>query len=442
MIIALVLFLLTYVLLLVFSRQRAWVALGAAGLFVLLTYLPLNEWLNGGIHVDYMPFSQIFGAIEWNVILMIFGTMGTVSLFIESKMPAFLADKIIEKSKTVTGAILALSVFAGVISAFVDNVATVLMVAPVALTISKKLKVNPIPSLIAIAIASNLEGSATLVGDTTSIMLGQAAGMDFLDFFLFKGRIGLFFINQAGLLAATFILSLLLPRSTTKPELTEKTVVTDFFPTGLMLGTILLLILASFLPAKPDITNGLICVGVMLVGVIRKFIVTKDKKTFVDLVKDIDFFTLLLLSGIFIIIKALENAGVIAAIGTFIGGIAAGDVFVAYMIIVWASVFLSAFIDNIPYVATMLPVAAILAAELSATNGTVVQPEVLYFGLLIGATLGGNMTPIGASANITAIGILRKEGYEVKTGDFMRLGIPYTLAAVTVGSLLVWFLWA
>jgi len=90
----------------------------------------------------------------------------------------------------------------------------------------------------------------------------------------------------------------------------------------------------------------------------------------------------------------------------------------------------------------MLPVAAILAADLSAASGTAVRPEVLYFGLLIGATLGGNMTPIGASANITAIGILRKEGYEVKTGDFMRLGIPYTLAAVTVGSLLVWLLWA
>lgn len=442
MIVALVLFLLTYFLLLVFAKHRAWIALGAAALFVLLTYLPVNEWITGGTHIDYMPVSEIFGAIEWNVILMIFGTMGTVSLFIESKMPALLADKIIDKSKTVTGAILALSVFAGVISAFVDNVATVLMVAPVALTISKKLKVNPVPSLIAIAIASNLEGSATLVGDTTSIMLGQAAGMDFLDFFFFQGRIGLFFVNQAGLLAATFILSLLLPRSSKKPELTEKTEVTDYFPTGLMLGTILLLIIASFFPAKPAITNGLICVGVMLVGVIRKALVTKDRKAFADVLKDIDFFTLLLLSGIFVIIKALENAGVIAAIGSFIGGIAAGNVFVAFLIIVWASVFLSAFIDNIPYVATMLPVAAILAADLSASSGTAVHPEVLYFGLMVGATLGGNLTPIGASANITAIGILRKEGYEVKTGDFMRLGIPYTLAAVTVGSLLVWLIWA
>lgn len=109
--------------------------------------------------------------------------------------------------------------------------------------------------------------------------------------------------------------------------------------------------------------------------------------------------------------------------------------FVVYTLIVWSSVLLSAFIDNIPYVATMLPVVAGIAAMMN------VSPYLLYFGLLAGATLGGNLTPIGASANITGLGILRKEGHEVSVATFMKMSVPYTLAAVMVGYLLIWFIW-
>lgn len=129
---------------------------------------------------------------------MIAGTMGVVALFIESKMPSLLADLIIERTPNVKWAIVFLALFAGIISAFVDNVATVLMVAPVALTIAKKLKISPVPSIIAIAISSNLQGAATLVGDTTSILLGQAVDMNFLDFFFLDGRIGIFWVVEAG----------------------------------------------------------------------------------------------------------------------------------------------------------------------------------------------------------------------------------------------------
>ncbi|HRY77778.1 MAG TPA: SLC13 family permease [Candidatus Izemoplasmatales bacterium] len=435
MILALILFLATYVLLLVYSKYRAYIALGAALVFILFTYIPINSWLFGIPDIAYMPIEDIFKTIDWNVILMIFGTMGIVSLFIESKMPALMADKIIQKAPNVTWAIIALSVLSGLISAFVDNVATVLMVAPIALTICKKLKINPVPSLIAIAIASNLEGAATLVGDTTSVLLGSQANMDFFDFFIFQGKIGLFFIVQVGFLIATFVLKKLLGQTKEKPLLDSETVVKDFFPTYLMVGVIVLLILASFLPNKPNETNGYICVGLMLIGTLQKAIVSRDKKVFVSTFKAVDYFTLLLLAGLFIVIQSLNNAGVITAIGQLISTVASGNVFIAYTIIVWVSVLLSAFIDNIPYVLTMLPVAAMIATDLG------VSPEVLYFGLLIGATLGGNMTPIGASANITAIGILRKDGFEVKTWDFMRLGIPYTLAAVTSGYLLTWLIW-
>jgi Na+/H+ antiporter NhaD/arsenite permease-like protein len=367
--------------------------------------------------------------------MMIAGTMGLVAIFIESKMPAFLADKIIEKSPNLMVAILALSIFAGMISAFVDNVATVLMVAPIAITVAKKLKISPVPSIIAIAVASNLEGAATLVGDTTSILLGGYANMNFFDFFWYQGKPGLFFIVQVGLVFATLVLSFIFRKSKQKVSIDETTVVEDFVPTYLMLGIIVLLIIASFIPNMPKIINGLICMGLLMIGVLYKTVFKKNKNSVKEAFQSIDFFTLLLLAGLFLVIQSISNGGVIQAIADGLAAVSGGNIFLIYTIVVWMSVILSAFVDNIPYVATMLPVVTGISLTLGLGD-----PTVLYFGLLIGATLGGNMTPIGASANITAIGILRKEGYEVKPWDFMKIGIPYTLAAVTTGYLLVWFI--
>ena len=127
--------------------------------------------------------------------------------------------------------------------------------------------------------------------------------------------------------------------------------------------------------------------------------------------------------------------GIIQDVANAIASVGGKNMFLLYTIIVWVSVAASAFIDNIPYVATMLPVIRAITAALG------VEPYLLYFGLLIGATLGGNLTPIGASANITAAGLLKKEGYEISFGDFMKIGVPFTLTAVICGYLFIWFVW-
>ena len=155
-----------------------------------------------------------------------------------------------------------------------------------------------------------------------------------------------------------------------------------------------------------------------------------------DALKDIDLQTLLLLAGLFVVIGSLTYNGVIDDISRILVQLGGSNLFLMYTLIVWASVLFSAFIDNIPYVATMLPVVAGIAQRMGC------DAHVLYFGLLVGATLGGNLTPIGASANIAAIGILRKAGYEVKTSEFLRIGVPFTLIAVLVGYLFCWFVWA
>ena len=422
MIYALILFAVTYVLMLTFTKYRPYIALGSAVVF---------------IATGMLPFDQIFGAIDWNVLLMIAGTMGLVQLFIDSRMPARLADMIMLKVPNVQMAAVALALFAGIISAFVDNVATVLMVAPVALAICKKLKTNPVPFIIGIAVSSNLQGAATLVGDTTAIMLGSYADMSFLDFFWYKGRPGIFFAVELGAIASALILAWLFRREKDSIEQHgELTPVTDYVPTVLLVGMIALLISASFIPVKPDITNGLICVSLFIIGMVYTFARTRSADAFLGPIKSIDFETIGLLFGLFLVIGGITNMGVVDAAAGLLARMGGGNVFVIYTVIVWASVLFSAFIDNIPYVATMLPVVTGLASTLG------IDPTLLYFGLLSGATLGGNCTPIGASANITGIGILRREGYEVKTGDFCRIGIPFTLAAVIPAYIYFWLLYA
>jgi len=419
MTLAIVLFAATYICLIIFPKVRAYIALISAALFVALGIL---------------PFDKLFSSIDWNVILMIFGTMGIVALFIDSKMPALLADMILDKMPDVRWAIVALALFAGFISAFVDNVATVLMVAPVAIDISKKLKMSPVKPIIAIAISSNLQGAATLVGDTTSILLGSHANMNFLDFFFYHNRPGMFFVVQLGAILSALVLLYLFRKQRQPISAGDWTVVKDYFPTVILVSTIILLILASFLPNKPQNTNGYICVGLFLVGLVRE--VFKKRFAFIkNTVKEIDYFTLLLLAGLFIVIAGITEAGVIKEVSQIFVNISNNNVFAMYSLLVWASVLFSAFIDNIPYVATMLPVTAGVAEIMG------VDPTILYFGLLAGATLGGNLTPIGASANITGLGILRKEGYEVKAWEFMKISVPFTLVAVLSGYILIWLFW-
>lgn len=417
---AIMLFISTYVLLLAFPKIRAYTALLSALIFVCAGILPISD---------------VFFEIDWNVILMIAGTMGVVYLFIESKMPALLADMIIDRMPNVKWAVIALSLFSGIVSAFIDNVATVLMIAPIAVVIAKKLNISPVPSVIAISVASNLQGAATLVGDTTSILLGGYAGMDFFDFFVFLGKPGMFWVVQSGAIAATLVLVFIFRNAKQRIHLTEKTDVRDYFPTYLLIGLVIILILASFIPDKPAVTNGLVCMSLFIIGIIRETIRKRSLRICVLAFKEIDYFTILLLLGLFVVIGGVRQAGVIDDISRIFVKISGNNVFVIYTLLVWVSVLLSAIIDNIPYVATMLPVVSGIAEIMN------IEPYVLYFGLLTGATLGGNLTPIGASANITSLGILRKHGYEVKASEFMRIGVPFTLAAVITGYVLVWLIW-
>ena len=417
---AIILFIAMYVLMVVRTEWRTWAALGTAVLFMILGIIPMNE---------------VFTAIDWNVILMISGTMIVVDYFIESKMPNRIADMLLDRSKNAMMVAVYMSLFAGVVSAFIDNVATVLMVAPVGLAICRKLKINPVPMILSIAVSSNLQGAATLVGDTTSIMLGAYAHMDFTKFFWMNGRPGIFFAVELGALATVPVIMFFFRKEKEPVSCEEKTRVEDYAPTVFLVALVLTLILASFVPNKPDITNGCICCIYAVIAVFTHFAKYHHFGGLQHAIEQFDWQTILMLVSIFIVIGGVSHVGVIDDLAAFIAGLGRGNLFLLYTIVVWMSVLISAFIDNIPYVATMLPVLRSICA------GMGIEPYLLYFGLLSGATLGGNLTPVGASANVAATGMLKKEGYQVSFGDFCKIGVPFMLVAVTAGYLFIWAVW-
>lgn len=419
-VLSLIIFISMYVVMIAFPKRRTHAAAAAAVIFLVSGILPVR---------------QLPSAINWNVLLMISGTMVMVSYFVSSKMPNRIADYLLDLAPNVMWVTIFMSLFSGIISAFIDNVATVLIVAPVGLAVCKKLNISPIPMILSIAVSSNLQGAATLVGDTTSIMLGSYAGMDFTDFFWMLGRPGIFFAVELGALATIPIMLVLFRKDREPVDSAEKTPVSDFFPTVMLIAMVLVLILASFIKNKPELTNGLICLVMALITILYDFIRTKNAARASGALKDIDYETLLLLASLFVVIAGITAAGVIDDFSAWIVRVGGSNLFLLYTIIVWGSVIISAFVDNIPYVATMLPVLTRVTLSLG------IEPYVLYFGLLSGATLGGNLTPIGASANITAVGLLRQNGYDPSFRDFMRIGVPFTLAAVLVAYLFIWFVW-
>lgn len=437
MTLALILFVLFYILMLAVQQYRPWVALGGAGTFLLL----------GKLGVYDFTLADAARAVDFNVLLMMAGMMGTVFLFIQSKMPARLAEELIAHVPDVRWAVSVLALLAGFISAFVDNVATVLMVAPVGLAIARRLRISPVPVLIAIAVSSNLQGAATLVGDTTSILLGGFAGMNFFDFFWMEGRPGIFWSVELGALASLGVLFWLFRDQRQPVHVEVETKVEDDVPTALLLLTVGLLIAASFLPEPSGgvlhllytLRSGLVCMGLCLFGVARACWRSRSLTPLGETARALDYDTLLLLFSLFILLEGVSKAGVIDAAARLFHSTAGDEPLRLYLLLVAASVGLSAFIDNIPYVAAMLPVVQGVAALMNGGAG--IEPELFYFGLLTGATLGGNLTPIGASANIAAIGILRKNGERVRTSDFLRIGVPFTLAAVLVGAGSLWLFW-
>jgi Na+/H+ antiporter NhaD/arsenite permease-like protein len=377
--------------------------------------------------------TQALSSININVLGVFLGTMVLSSLFIYSGVPVYLAAALVNKSKNVSMAMLLVCGLAGFISSFTENVATVLIVAPIALEIAKKVKINPVPLLIGVALSSNLQGVATMIGDSPSIILAMESGMNFNDFFWMQGRPGIFFAVELGALGAFFVLWLLFKRHNQAVQKIEIAKPKTWVPAILMSLMVLSLVLSSFIKNRPQYSIAFICLFWAVVALVWHELSHRES---ISLVRNLDWQTFFFLIGIFILVGSLTYNGIIEDIAGKISSIAGKNALFAYMLIVWISVLISAFVDNIPYTIAMIPVAKIVASNL----GLPMYP--FLFGLLIGTCLGGNITPIGASCNVVTMGILRRQGYKLRFNEFVKIGLPFTFVAVLIGALFVWFVWA
>ncbi len=417
-IVSLVVFLLAYSLFVFLPTRRPIIAVFGAVLVVLLGAVSLKE---------------AFWAINWNVMGIFVGTLIIADVFMESRVPAYVAELIVDKAPNTAWAILLLCLMTGFISAFVENVATVLIVAPIALSLARKLAINPMKMMIAIAISSNLQGAATLVGDPPSMLLGGFAKMNFMDFFFYHGKPSIFFAVELGALVSFVVLYFIFKSHTQKTQHVKGEKVTSWVPTVILVVLILSLAGSSFFDTDFSYVAGTLCMIFAAISMVWSKLA--NRSSIRKGIKSLDWETTFFLMGVFVLVGSITLTGWIDVISDFLSGCIGENIFFGYTVLVFVSVFVSAFVDNVPFLAAMLPVAVSMSKELG------INPSLFLFGLLIGASLGGNITPIGASANIVACSLLKKEGYTVKFGEFAKIGVPFTLAAVTAAYLFVWFVW-
>jgi len=425
MLLAIVIFVVVYVGLVVFRHHRAHV-----------TWLGIALALALGT----LTFGEIVPSVNWNVLGIFAGTLVLAELFIISKVPETIADVLINRSKNLGMAFLVIVAFTSVLSMFVENVAAVLIVAPIALQLARKAGVSPVPVIIGIAISSNLQGTATLIGDPPSMILGAAMKMNFMDFIVYPMRDGsgvvkpgIFWFVQIGAIVSVGVLFFFFKGMKRKLEPIPVTKVFSVVPTLLLILTILLLALATFVDPGFVWFGGTVCMAMALVGCV--WFSFHDHRRVLKIAKDFDWGTAAFLMGVFVLVGMLDNRGVIEAVVERLGALRGAHPFVLYSVVVWASVLLSGFIDNVPYVTAMLPVVIRFATEAG------LPVELFAFGLLIGACLGGNITPIGASANVVAVGLLHREGHPISFGRFMKMGLPFTVAATAASYLALWFVY-
>lgn len=405
------------------------------GLVIGKRYRPLIVWAGIllALAARVLEPGEIFHGINWNVLGIFAGSLILAELFLVSRLPETIADILINRSPNLGIAFLSIIIFTSVLSSFIENVATVLIVAPIAIQLARKVDVSPVPVIIGLAVSSNLQGTATLIGDPPSMILAAARGMNFLDFFWYGGKIGIFFFVEIGAIfgfAVLFLFLMGMKKNSVKIRVTK---VRSWTPVWLIAAMILLLSLASLVDRDFTWFAGSVCVLISAVGLI--WYARIDREGFRRLARYFDWGTMAFLAGIFVIVTMLEERGAIAAFVDRLGSYRGAGPFLVYSAVVWISVLISAFIDNVPYITAMLPVVIGIAGRLGMSS------ELLVFGLLIGSCLGGNITPIGASANIVALGILDRTGNHVGFRSFVKIGLPFTLAATAAAYIALWLVW-
>ena len=406
--------------------QKSVVALVGASLTMLLGLLPCHS------HIDPTTGAYVKGVFEYisfDVIFLLIGMMILVHIASRSGVFKWMAIGLLKLTKGHPKMVLfTLAAFTAVASAFLDNVTTVVLMMPVTFVIAKELDINPIPFLITEILASNIGGTATLIGDPPNIIIGSAAGLSFMAFIKeLTGIVLAILIVNVGILAFIFRKQLVAAQDKMDKvaKLDNSKTITD---KALMIrsGVVLLLVIIGFM--LHDITHIQTCVTAMA-GAAFLLLFEKPQKIF----NEVEWNTIFFFIGLFIIIGGLEHAGGIKLMSEWLLNVTHGSQKATAMIILWASGILSGIIDNIPYTATMSP---LLVEVQKVMGGDYTFP--LWWCLSLGACLGGNMTIIGAAANVIVSETAASTGHPIKFMYFLKYGVLVTFTSLIMSTVYIW----
>ena len=423
--------------------ERHIVTLGCALLTLILVFgicmhspSAIIETLN--IHSIFSPgfwhtageASEASAGINWETIVFIAGMMIMVEGMANSGFFRWLCMKIAKLVKyQIIPIFITFMLLSFVLAMFIDSITVILFLAAVTVELSQLLKFNPVPMILAEIFCANLGGSATMCGDPPNIIIGTSLGFSFADF-----------VTNTGLIAViALVLVVIYFYFVFRKELTENAGKIDpstlpdpeeaiVSKRGFTISCVIFLCAVVLLVTHSQTGLTVSCIGVFIAAVT---LITSGKDA-LDLLKKVDYKTLLFFVGLFVVVGGLEQTGILTILAGFIGKVSGGNLKVMIAIIIWVSAIASAFIDNIPFAATMIPV----IDSLAAAQG--VDISILAWALAMGTDIGGSATPIGASANVVGIATAAKSGHMIKWGKYCKAMAPATILVVLVSMLMIY----
>ena len=413
--IALAILAVTFGLILYRKFNIAYISLAAAGFLIL-----------AGITNPAVAFLK---SVNWDVLAIYWGYGMLAIAFRDSKVPAWIANRVLDRAKSEKQALLFLCVLAMVLSSFMANPVVVIMLAPLAIELATRLKASLFLYLIALAVSSNIVTTVSMIADPPALILATATGMDFLDFYWFQGRVGLGTLSIIGILVAILVLVLQFRKLNKQVSIAREEIRVSLSPTVLFVSSIIVLALVPWPHLGAYNHPGFVGVAVGIFSLIV------GRSCARSMSKEFDWNTILFLIGIFIVVATVADIGLLKDFAAWLVHTEMTSPTVYLAIFVWISVLLSSFIDNVPFTVLMIPVCAGVAQTLG------VNPFPFYFGMLVGTGIGGNLTPVGATANVLAGGMLEKRGYKVQLGKYLRIAAPFSMSAVLVVHILLQLLW-
>lgn len=440
---AVVIFLAMFILIITEVWERHIVTLGCALLTLILVFgicmhspSAIIETLN--IHSIFSPgfwhtageASEASAGINWETIVFIAGMMIMVEGMANSGFFRWLCMKIAKLVKyQIISIFITFMLLSFVLAMFIDSITVILFLAAVTVELSQLLKFNPVPMILAEIFCANLGGSATMCGDPPNIIIGTSLGFSFADF-----------VTNTGLIAViALVLVVIYFYFIFRKELTENAGKIDpstlpdpeeaiVSKKGFTISCVIFLCAVVLLVTHSQTGLTVSCIGVFIAAVT---LITSGKDA-LDLLKKVDYKTLLFFVGLFVVVGGLEQTGILTILAGFIGRVSGGNLMVMIAIIIWVSAIASAFIDNIPFAATMIPV----IDSLAAAQG--VDISILAWALAMGTDIGGSATPIGASANVVGIATAAKSGHMIKWGKYCKAMAPATILVVLVSMLMIY----